>query len=656
MRLLELQSDGSIRLTRNLRADAIPPYAILSHTWGDDTQEVTFEDMTQGTGTSKLGYRKIWRCGQQAARDGLRYFWVDTCCIDQSSSAELSESLNSMYTWYEKSSICYAYLEDWHANQTWSELVSLKQGEINLDQEDPSVMLSSLSDGREDNEDPHLSDGYEKMDEGEETTWREGQHLPSSGSLHSPQTHEPVSGRKDVSLLGSVLSENFLTPLRWYTRGWTLQELIAPYRMVFFDSDWTRRGTKSDPTTIQHLSRITGIASSVLSKSPEVALQDICLGQRMSWASYRRTSREEDMAYCLLGIFDVHMPMLYGEGKNAFFRLQEEILKSSTDLSLFAWRDVSPHSQAEAPRGILARHPREFKHLRNCYVPSWSGSLHSDEFAMTNKGLRFNNMFHCARNTTSGGFANCAVADEGWMDLKCFVEDYRRQVIYLRKRFDTFVRLQSSCEVAVPTFAHLCESSVTYVARDVDSDAEQRYQNLLANGIKIRLKSDHPNYFLEIGDAWPPRCFDRRESTIFRSHLASYVGFVKIHLFEWASNTQRIRKAGVTLFVGAVQEIPYTCVVQEAMDPSKLQTLKEMLAENQREDSRGWLDAELARRGSEENPLIECDQENGSLRVSAKCQRRRRLANGSGAQRIAIEVKLAIADERQISRFQDGRA
>ena len=92
MRLLEILPDGEFRLTRKLFEGGIPQYAILSHTWGDESQEVTFEDVVEGSGRGKTGYKRIQFCGQQAARDNLRYFWVDICCINKTSSAELSEA------------------------------------------------------------------------------------------------------------------------------------------------------------------------------------------------------------------------------------------------------------------------------------------------------------------------------------------------------------------------------------------------------------------------------------------------------------------------------------------------------------------------------------------------------------------------------------
>ncbi|KAK0616679.1 hypothetical protein B0T14DRAFT_523601 [Immersiella caudata] len=248
-------------------------------------------------------------CDIARANHGLRYTWVDTCCIDKSSSAELSEAINSMYHWYRRSKICYVYLNDWTSARgtDWATLDDLSNG---------------------------------------------------------PK------------------------PLRWFTRGWTLQELIAPSVINFYDQTWAMVGTKSNPQIITELARITGISSGILTDGSEANLRKTCLGQRMSWASYRETTRKEDLAYCLFGIFHVNMPLLYGEGSRAFHRLQEEIIKTSTDLSLLAWRSYGPRSNQTAV-GVLSVHPREFRSLSDC-VPTVSlfSEQEGEEAVMTNKGLR----------------------------------------------------------------------------------------------------------------------------------------------------------------------------------------------------------------------------------------------------------------------------
>jgi hypothetical protein len=213
MRLL----NTSTELLEEFIDTSIPPYAILSHTWGDG--EVSLKDMIRDPACkSKLGYTKISMTCQLAQEDGLQYAWIDTCCIDKSSSAELSEAINSMYQWYKKAEKCYAYLFDLDSTLT------------GLD--------STL-------------------------TWRK--RLPQC---------------------------------RWFSRGWTLQELIAPADVWFYDGKWNLVFQKSEDSHM--LKRITGIHQDVLKGSR--SMLSMSVAQRMSWASRRVTTRAEDEAYCLLGI------------------------------------------------------------------------------------------------------------------------------------------------------------------------------------------------------------------------------------------------------------------------------------------------------------------------------------------------------------------
>jgi Heterokaryon incompatibility protein (HET) len=248
MRLLERNSAGQLSLTKDLVGDDIPKYAILSHTWGVDTEEVTFKDMMDGTGEDKSGYKKIRFCAQQAADDGLQYFWVDSCCIDKSSSAELQEAINSMFRWYQNAAKCYVYLSD----------VSKRKRKA--------------------------SDRFC------EYTW-----------------------------------ESAFRSSRWFTRGWTLQELLAPgpYSVEFFSQEGERLGDKR--TLERQIYEITGIPITALRGTP---LSQFDADDRFLWAENRHTTREEDKAYSLFGIFDIQMPLLYGEGKDkALKRLREEIDK-----------------------------------------------------------------------------------------------------------------------------------------------------------------------------------------------------------------------------------------------------------------------------------------------------------------------------------------
>ena len=268
MRLLKLEDDGEFSLVEFI-GEETPRYAILSHTWGADGEEVTCEDLTRGIGKSKAGYQKIRFCGKQAATDGLQYFWVDTCCIDKSSSAELSEAINSMFRWYHDAGNCYVYLSD------------------------VSISGSSKND------------------------------------LFSPGTWESAFQKS-----------------RWFTRGWTLQELIAPTLVEFFSVEGERLGDKK--SLERQIHDITGINPQALQGDP---LSHFSVDKRMSWAAKRETKREEDAAYSLLGIFDIHMPLIYGEGrKKALARLQKEIKESL--------RDQTP----ALPSALFSKHEDAFKH------------------------------------------------------------------------------------------------------------------------------------------------------------------------------------------------------------------------------------------------------------------------------------------------------
>jgi hypothetical protein len=134
-----------------------------------------------------------------------------------------------------------------------------------------------------------------------------------------------------------------LRECRWFTRGWTLQELIAPKVVEFYSSDWQKIATKEEICGL--LSSITGIDEVILRGAD---LADVSVARRMSWASGRRTTRAEDIAYCLLGIFDINLPLIYGEGLKAFRRLQEAIMVSTHDQSLFAWGHIVTH-----PAGLI---------------------------------------------------------------------------------------------------------------------------------------------------------------------------------------------------------------------------------------------------------------------------------------------------------------
>lgn len=276
IRLLKCEADGRLTITKDIYKD-IPPYAILSHTWGGDDDEVTFADITNNRGKDKAGYRKIEFCGKQAAADGLLYFWVDTCCIDKSSSAELQEAINCMFRWYKDSNKCYVYLPD----------------------------VSRLGSGG-----------------GSSAGW----------SALAVQSLFPPSSFIAPSSFPETWETAWLPAFRksrWFTRGWTLQELIAPASVEFFSKEGIRLGDKR--SLEEHIQAIAGIPAQIIRGH---SVSDCSVPERMAWIEHRETSRQEDKAYSLLGIFDVHIPMLYGEGRErAFQRLWKEVNWSPHELS-----------------------------------------------------------------------------------------------------------------------------------------------------------------------------------------------------------------------------------------------------------------------------------------------------------------------------------
>ena len=244
-------------------------YATLSHVW-DKEGEQTFQDIRKiqedckkdGRNPRTVVCKKIRRCCRLAEQHGYQWVWIDTCCIDKTSSAELSEAINSMFHYYSLAIVCYGYLRD---------------------------------------------------------------------------VDDPPADNREILTLPPLDTTSV-----WFIRGWTLQELIAPHLFLFVSRSWKVLGTKADYAEL--LEETTGIPAAVLRLELSYTIPSIA--QRMSWIGDRKTTRVEDEAYCLLGLFGIHMPTLYGEGRNAFQRLQEEIMRQSVDTTLFAWmgREEDPES------------------------------------------------------------------------------------------------------------------------------------------------------------------------------------------------------------------------------------------------------------------------------------------------------------------------
>ncbi|KAF2022866.1 HET-domain-containing protein, partial [Setomelanomma holmii] len=246
MRLLQYSERDELSIHSFDDNGDIPRYAILSHTWGADGDEVTFADLQAGDGKTKPGYEKILFCRRQARQDGLKHFWIDTCCINKNDKAELAFAIRSMFCWYRNAARCYAYLSD----------VSKRKRKA--------------------------------CDRDTELSW------------------EPA-----------------LRSSRWFTRGWTLQELIAPAIVEFFSQEGESLGSK---TSLRAMIReITSIPSEVLNGAP---LSGYNVNERLRWAEGRMTERDEDRAYCLQGILNIELAPVYGEGEaGAFDRLKRELYK-----------------------------------------------------------------------------------------------------------------------------------------------------------------------------------------------------------------------------------------------------------------------------------------------------------------------------------------
>ncbi|KAI1792829.1 heterokaryon incompatibility protein-domain-containing protein [Ganoderma leucocontextum] len=281
-------------------------YAILSHTWDPDGEQ-TFQEVqdigrrckVDGTNPRDHVSAKVRQCCILAEKHGYRWAWVDSCCIDKTSSTELSEAINSMFQWYAQAEVCYAYLAD-------------------------------------------------------------------------------VPGGCDMAAKDSPFRTS-----RWHTRGWTLQELIAPAIVIFLSKDWEELGMKSTLAVL--LEEITRVHHKVLTRDvPHFAFS---IAIRMCWAAPRKTTRVEDEAYCLMGLFGASLSTIYGEGRRAFMRLQEEILKDEPDASLFVWskgrhlacgelgsQDVRLLSSMELPdfdpHGFLLAPSPAFFNIPAVYIPN----------------------------------------------------------------------------------------------------------------------------------------------------------------------------------------------------------------------------------------------------------------------------------------------
>ncbi|KAI1319405.1 heterokaryon incompatibility protein-domain-containing protein [Xylariaceae sp. FL0255] len=330
---MRLINTATLRLHEFL-GDKVPEYAILSHTWEEG--EVNFQEWTTFADAlstpraipsyrirpslrkikgvparpklrinpifKKPGFVKIKAACHRAQCHKIEWLWADTVCIDKTSSAELSEAINSMFTWYQDSEVCYVFLQD---------------------------------------------------------------VLP------------------DEDMSSSDVSEIFKQS-RWFTRGWTLQELLAPRKLEFYDRNW---GFINERQSLSGLIQdVTHISYGYLEGSVKLSAANVA--EKMSWLSGRKTTRMEDIAYCALGLFNVNMPLLYGEGSKAFWRLQQEIVHTTHDQTIFYWEPHPDHPEWES---MLAPCPEAFSMQHRCKNIQLQHGLQDHEihypYSMTHRGL-----------------------------------------------------------------------------------------------------------------------------------------------------------------------------------------------------------------------------------------------------------------------------
>ncbi|KAK1974961.1 heterokaryon incompatibility protein-domain-containing protein [Colletotrichum cereale] len=440
--LMKLLNCSTFRIEEFFGSSMPKSYVVLSHRWEAD--EVTYQDVVNNhpeTLDRKRGWAKIRATCRVALKRGHAYAWVDTCCIDKTSSAEVSEAINSMFKWYADAAVCCAFLSDVGGTAGW----------------------------------------------------------PFAESL-------------------------------WFTRGWTLQELIAPREILFFDRDWALIGTGAQLCDAIHAR--TGISKKILlhgsAPGPGIRtlLSSVPVAVRMSWAATRVTTREEDRAYSLLGIFGVNMPMLYGEGSGAYMRLQEEIIKETNDLSLFAW-------MASSPRGTSTKDVPEYRdscklELSRDTNPSFLGLHYTEltgfpkQYTMTNKGLRIVAEITKGDNDTQLLGLGCHHAGDGSRtEIGLSLEDQGGSV-FLRAKLSMLIKLAQNAPRTSHTF---------YIKKHVEADAAKqvakRMKSVSRSAIRFHIVKSKS---VEILSAVPARMWNPQRLMFITDGESSFTGYVNVRI------------------------------------------------------------------------------------------------------------------------------
>jgi hypothetical protein len=338
---------------KDFLGDRIPLYAIVSHRWSE--AELSYQSFLRDKEQyvnghlESYGWTKIVKGTELALQCDLQWIWIDTICINKESSAELTQAINSMYSWYRLATECFVFLPDVHYDEAWMRDPSRQTFPAEVDMIEYTI--------------PAADDLLNQAD--------------PEAPIGEPFAYTPVR----------MYEEEFMRSA-WFKRSWTLQELLAPDSVVFFNSKFQSLGTRHTLSSL--VNKATNIPVEFLrsgdgSRWPITAA---CIAERMRWASHREATRIEDRAYSLLGLFQVNLPLMYGEGDRAFRRLQLEIIKETNDESIVAWtidlvtiRGLS--STDEFP--VLSRSTKMFSHVRaeRCAL------FQRKHYEVTNMGLRF---------------------------------------------------------------------------------------------------------------------------------------------------------------------------------------------------------------------------------------------------------------------------
>ena len=360
--------------------------------------------------------------------------------------------------------------------------------------------------------------------------------------------------------LADVLIMDQLSNSRWFTRGWTLQELIAPSIVIFLNKEWQQIGTKLGLGSI--ISKVTGVPNSILQGANP---QSASLAERMSWAANRKTTRIEDLAYSLMGIFNVNMPLLYGEGKRAFYRLQEEIMKVSDDHSLFAWKGL-----ASSFNSLLASSPAAFSTCSKI-IPLDSYSTLSGPFTVNNKGiylkLRIMNTESKPANSCLA-LLPCTVKGELAKKVGIYVEAAPESEEYFRRVYTGYLELVSIKDSALPRNV---EKLFCFERRRQISERQLPLERAIERGNQALME-----YLFEQGATFGFQCGNNQE-LVYKAIGSGHAGMVKL-LLEKSVDLESKDSAGWTGLTIAAQN-GHEGVVK---------LLLEKGADLESKDSNGW--------------------------------------------------------------------